>query len=53
MLNGRRIEHRYERTTGSPSDWQRVVVEQTTLDEQAIKFLFESPGEIYSERLLP
>ena len=52
-LNGRRIEHRYERTTGSPSDWQRVVVEQTALDEQAIKFLFESPGEIYSERLLP
>ena len=28
-LNGRRIEHRYERTTGSPADWQRVVVQQT------------------------
>ncbi|MDP7302060.1 MAG: hypothetical protein QGG09_03105, partial [Pirellulaceae bacterium] len=28
-LNGRRIEHRYERTKGSPTDWQRVVVQQT------------------------
>lgn len=28
-LNGRRIEHRYERTTGSAADWQQVVVQQT------------------------
>ncbi len=28
-LNGRRIEHRYERTEGSPADWQRVAVTQT------------------------
>jgi hypothetical protein len=28
-LNGRRIEHRYERTAGSPEDWQHVVVQQT------------------------
>ncbi|MBP89633.1 MAG: hypothetical protein CMJ64_23470 [Planctomycetaceae bacterium] len=28
-LNGRRIEHRYERTKGSPADWQKVVVQQT------------------------
>jgi len=27
-LNGRRIEHRYERTVGSAEDWQRVVVQQ-------------------------
>jgi hypothetical protein len=27
-LNGRRIEHRYERTTGPAEDWQRVVVQQ-------------------------
>jgi hypothetical protein len=27
-INGRRIEHRYERTTGSPADWQRVTVQQ-------------------------
>ena len=31
-LNGRRIEHRYERTQGSPSDWQQVVVQQTAPD---------------------
>lgn len=31
-LNGRRIQHRYERTTGSPADWQRVVVQQTAPD---------------------
>lgn len=28
-LNGRRIEHRYERTQGASSDWQEVVVQQT------------------------
>ena len=28
-LNGRRVEHRYERTTGSAADWQRIVVQQT------------------------
>ena len=28
-LNGRRIEHRYERMTGSAADWQHVVVQQT------------------------
>ncbi|MEM7014047.1 MAG: hypothetical protein AAF585_21520, partial [Verrucomicrobiota bacterium] len=28
-LNGRRVEHKYERTEGSPEDWQRVVVQQT------------------------
>ena len=28
-LNGRRIEHRYERTTGPVEDWQQVVVQQT------------------------
>ena len=28
-LNGRRIEHRYERTNGSPTTWQRVTVDQT------------------------
>lgn len=31
-LNGRRIEHRFERTEGSPKDWQRVVVEETAPD---------------------
>ena len=28
-LNGRRIEHRYERTKGSATDWQQVTVQQT------------------------
>ncbi len=27
-LNGRRIEHRYERAAGSSEDWQQVVVQQ-------------------------
>lgn len=31
-LNGRRVEHRFERTKGSPADWQRVVVQQTAPD---------------------
>lgn len=32
-LNGRRIEHRFDRTKGSPKNWQRVVVEETAPDE--------------------
>lgn len=28
-LNGTRIAHRYERTQGSPADWQQVVVKET------------------------
>lgn len=31
-LNGRRIEHRYERATGPSADWQQVVVQQTAPD---------------------
>lgn len=34
-LNGRRIEHRFERTSRSSADWQQVVVVQQTAPESA------------------